>query len=701
VLESQLKYIVGGKTASAIERAFGYTTAGELLQHFPRRYSHRGELTPLRGLPIGEHVTVVAQVLDVTERSMHSRKGSLLEVRVTDGTGHLLLTFFNQPWRKKQLSAGVRGQFAGKVKAYRGNLQLQHPDYELFDRQDVAEDQAEALEEAAALAFSKRPVPVYSASSAVPSWVIARAVGLVLDSVGTIPDRHPEWLGLMPLSEALQKVHRPETDEQWRSARDSLKAMEAFDLQLALTARRQRAQSEKAQPRHSGSLLERFDARMPFQLTGDQQRVAAQLSSELTRSSPMNRLLQGEVGSGKTIVALRAMLQVAQDGGQSALLAPTEVLASQHFRSILQTLGDELVGELSPVLLTGKTRAEERRRSLLAVASGKSRIIVGTHALLSDTTTFADLGLVVIDEQHRFGVEQRESLRKKGRNSPHLLAMTATPIPRTVALTVFGDLDISTIRELPPGRPGIESFAIQVQESPKLEHLAWVRAREEIAAGRGVYVVCPAISAEEAEEGQKGRATVEAVAAQLRQRPDYADVRIAELTGGASAEVKEQVMRDFENGKIDILVATTVIEVGVNVPHATTMIVLEADRFGVSQLHQLRGRVGRGNLPGLCLLLTQAPLESAAWERIEAVANTADGFALAEVDLQQRKEGDILGTQQSGGRSTLKILRVVEDAEIIEQAHEWAGEAVARGITADLQAIIDEEEANLEQLAKS
>lgn len=720
-LDSPLGPVLGGKTADALKRAFDVRTVGELLEHFPRRYSRRGELTPLIGLPIGEHVTVVAQVLDVVQRTMQRRRGTLLEVRVTDGTGHLKLTFFNQAWRQRELQPGVRGQFAGKVTQYRSELQLQHPDYELFTEPDAATEHgvdADALAAAAALAYSKRPVPVYPATASVPSWRIAQAIEVVLDQLDAVPDPLPAATvreqSLLPLDTALRQIHAPATDAEWQNATETLRFREALTLQLALGRRRRSLRDRAATPRplRPEGLVRQLDARLPFRLTADQRRVGDTIATELQNAHPMNRLLQGEVGSGKTIVALRAMLQVADTDGQSALLAPTEVLAAQHHRSILQSLGPELAAHLKPTLITGRMPQAARKRALLDAASGVAKIVIGTHALLSENTTFADLGFTIIDEQHRFGVEQRDALRLKSRVSPHVLAMTATPIPRTVALTVFGDLTVSTIRELPAERQPIQTFAIQVQRDPRLEALAWTRAREEITAGRGVYVVCPAITATESEAGSdaeraegKGRASVASVADTLRRRPDFAGVRIAELTGAMAAEDKERVMRAFEAGDIDLLVATTVIEVGVNVPNATTMIVLEADRFGVSQLHQLRGRVGRGQHPGLCLLLTQAAPESDAWQRLEAVAGTTDGFALADIDLEFRREGDILGTQQSGARSTLKLLRVTRDQETIELAHVTAEELLdadpeLAGHPA-LRASIEREDAHLDQLAKT
>ena len=723
-LDTKLDGVVGARTAKPLAKAFDVHTVGELLAHIPRRYSRRGELTPLAGLPVGEQITVVAQVLDVRERTMQRRRGSLLEARITDGTGTLSLTFFNQAWRARDLLPGKRGIFAGKVSEYRGQLQLQHPEYELFENRDEAPG-AETLDEAAAKAWSETPVPIYPATAQMPSWTVQRAIELVLDALEPVEDPIPDQIraaeGIMPLARALELVHRPQNDADWRGARQSLLFREAFELQLALLDRRRRAASEPSTPRKIESIpLERFDAALPFELTGDQRRAGAAIAAELAQPHPMHRLLQGEVGSGKTLVALRAMLQVAGSGGQSAMLAPTEVLAAQHFRSVVEALGPDLAADLNPVLLTGRMPAAERKRALLAIASGMAQIAVGTHALIAEAVTFFDLGLIVVDEQHRFGVEQREALRRKG-TQPHVLAMTATPIPRTVALTAFGDLEVTTIRELPPGRQGIETFAVPEIEMPNRAARVWARAAEEIQRGRQVYVVCPAIAPGEREAGAdeedlgpaegdaaaRPLANVEETVAELRARPEFASASIAGLHGGMPGAEKDEIMTKFAAGEIQILVATTVIEVGVNVPNASTMIVRDADRFGISQLHQLRGRVGRGEHAGLCLLMTTAEQGSVARERIDAIAATSDGFALAEVDLELRREGDILGTAQSGGRSTLKLLRVAEHGELIAHAREVAGAlldrdpdlaespALARLIAAD------EERGHLENLAKS
>lgn len=691
-LSSRLDGAVGGKTAAAFERAFGMKTVGELLEHYPRRYARRGELTPIASLPLGEPVTIVAEVVSATERRMQNRRGSLLEVIISDGDGRLSLTFFNQSWRLKDLTPGRRGIFSGKVGEYRRQTQLTHPDYSLFD--DLEEARAEAEVNA------KRPIPIYPATSSVPSPLVQKTIALVLDALGSVDDPLPDDLrarhGLVSARTALEHIHRPYHDDEIPPAVATLRMQEAFVLQTALLQQRQfvRALSATRRPAAPGGILERFDAALPFELTPDQQSVGARIAGDLVGDWPMNRLVQGEVGSGKTLVALRAMLQVAESGGQSALIAPTEVLAAQHVRSIAKMLGPQLAPELMPTLLTGQLPAAERRRAALRVASGQARIVVGTHALLSSTTTFADLGFVVVDEQHRFGVDQREALRAKG-DSPHTLVLTATPIPRTVAMTVFGDLDVSTIRTMPAGRAGIQTFVAPLAEKPGWFARVWDRVAEEVAQSRQAFVVCAAIDAEKLTSDEVGdepaadsadtrtRWGVVQVQALLGTLPAFADIRVEILHGKMHADEKDAVMQAFARGDIDVLVATTVIEVGVDVPNASTMVILEADRFGVSQLHQLRGRVGRGGLPGLCLLVTEAAPGTSSRSRVEAVARTLDGFELAEVDLELRGEGDVLGGAQSGVRSSLRLLRVVTDADLIVQAR-----AAAEAVLADDPALV-------------
>ena len=685
-LDTRLSGALGGRTAQALERAFGYRTVGELLAHYPRRYALRGELTALASLPLDENVTIVAEVLEVRVREMRQRRGSILEAKISDGTGILTLTFFNQKWRENDLRPGRRGIFAGKVGDYKGNRQLAHPDYELFD-------DAEVVATDAAKRWVEAPIPIYPATGTLASWQLAKSIALLLDGLGPVDDPLPEQVrgarSLLDHRRALEQVHRPETEAEWKAARRTLRFTEAFVLQTALLLRRAelREHSTTARPPSPEGLLARFDASLPFTLTDDQQEVGGEIADDLGRPVPMNRLVQGEVGSGKTLVALRAMLAVADSGGQSALLAPTEVLAAQHVRSIARMLGPELSASLMPTLLTGQLPTAERKKALLRAAAGQSRIVVGTHALIGDAVSFADLGLVVVDEQHRFGVDQREALRLKGQHPPHVLVLTATPIPRTVAMTVFGDLDVSTIRELPAGRAGIESFVVPLADRPGWRPRVWERLAEEVELGRQGFVVCPAIEAKVAEddgeplegevEGGPPAASVTSVLAELAAHPRFADKRVAPLHGRMSADEKDAAMRAFAAGEIDVLVATTVIEVGVDVPNASAMVVVDADRFGVSQLHHLRGRVGRGSVPGLCRLVTNAEAGSLARQRVEAVAATLDGFELARVDLELRQEGDVLGASQSGGRSSLKLLRVVRDGDVISDARDLAAEVLA------------------------
>ena len=655
-----LDRVLGDKTAKSFAKNLGLVTVADLLQHYPRRYSNRGELTPIANLPIGESLSIVAEVVDARERRTKGRVSHILEVRITDGSGFLSLTFFNQAWRQKDLKPGVRGLFAGKIGEYQGKLQLAHPDYELFP-EEVSEFDAKA--------WADQPIPIYPASANVTTWMIQRALGIILDTLEEIPDEVSAELKkkhkLLSINDALEKIHRPNTKSEIASAKKTLVYREAFLLQANLIQRRLDNEQAPATARTSKSCgyLERFDSALPFTLTDGQIEVGSEITSDITKTYPMNRLLQGEVGSGKTLVALRAMLAVADSDGQSALLAPTEVLASQHFRSIEKSLGEELSKEVGLTLLTGQLPTDARKKAMLQVVSGKARIVIGTHALFSEKVEFYDLGLVVIDEQHRFGVEQREKLRLKGKLSPHVLTMTATPIPRTLAVTVFGDMSVSSLTELPAGRKEIDSHVVRAGD-PALVSRVWSRVAEEIAKGHQAFVVCPKI--DETEKELSG-ASVEKTVAQLRKNAALNGVRIQELHGRMDADQKSQIMQAFSAKEIDLLVSTTVIEVGVDVPNATTMVILDADNFGISQLHQLRGRVGRGSAKGLCLLLTAAEDDSIALQRIEAVAAESDGFKLSEIDLELRREGDVLGASQSGGRSSLRLLRVIQDSELIQK----------------------------------
>jgi len=707
---TKLRGLVGGRTAGAFERGLGLVTVGDLLRHYPRRYAERGELTAIAGLVDKDHVTVVAEIAKVTTRRMRSKKGSILEVLVTDGTDSLDITFFNQPWRERELRVGHRGLFAGTVSTYRGRRQLAHPQYVVLD--DASADSA--------LNFAGAIIPVYPSCKTVTTWQIQRAVGVVLDAFGAelleldpLETGEPtirQQAGVCDLRTAMEGIHRPSNYPQIDQARQRLIFEEAIVLQTALVERRMLAQGHRARPRpDEGSKLRgAFEAALPFALTDGQREVGAEISADIARDVPMQRLLQGDVGSGKTVVALRAMLDVVADGGQAVLLAPTEVLAAQHaagIRSLLGPLGQagtlleadapEGIRGTQVVLLTGSARSRERRAALEAIASGQAGLVVGTHALLEETVEFADLGLVVIDEQHRFGVEQRAALARRAPDDsyPHVLVMTATPIPRTVAMTVFGDLDVSTLAEVPAGRADVATHVVDPLQQPAHVDRLWQRAAEEIGAGHRVFFVCPRIdrhdpeqqtqleeeeaeSPESAPDPPLATATVEGVLDEARRR--LPDASIAPLHGRMTAEDKDAVMTGLASGEVDLAVSTTVIEVGVDVPAATMMVVFDADRFGISQLHQLRGRIGRGTLPGVCLLVSSAPSGSPARERLDALTATRDGFELANRDLQIRREGDVLGGSQSGMRSSLRLLRVVEDAETIVQARTLAESLLAQ-----------------------
>jgi ATP-dependent DNA helicase RecG len=702
-LDTPLSTLVGDRSQKAFTKAFGYTTAGDLLSHFPRRYATRGELTSIADVPVGEHATLVAEVVSVSTRGMRQKRGSVLEVVITDGTGLVTLTFFNQAWRQKDLVPGALGIFAGKVGLYRNTRQLAHPDYELF----VEDPSNEAQEE-----WAKKPIPLYPSTSTLASWQIAKAVAVVLDVVEIPHEPVPEDIRqaekVLPFAEALEKIHRPTDASQWQHARDSLRFQEALVLQCALVSRRLLQRQVESISRTPGEMTNAFLKSLPFELTPDQTTVVNQIHDDMATPHPMTRLIQGEVGSGKTVVAACAMVTVAQSGGQTALLAPTEVLATQHFRSLVKTLGPEMSARLNPVLLTGSLPAAAKKKALLASASGSSHLVVGTHALLSDTVQFADLGLVVIDEQHRFGVDQREALRQKGQH-PHVVVLTATPIPRTVAMTVFGDLDISTIATMPTGRSPISSHVVALSDHPGWLARVWQRVSEEVAAGRQAFVVAPAISPtvvedeQDIEEDQEGSArgplaTVEETLPLLQSLPELSGVSIEALHGRMPSVEKDEVMTRFAAGDCDVVVATTVIEVGIDVPNASIMVILDADRFGVSQLHQLRGRVGRGEHPGVCLLVTHAEVGTTARERVEIVASTLDGFELAAKDLELRSEGDVLGVRQSGVRSRLKLLRVTRDGELIDAARQYAEGIVAadpdfslhRGLVAEIARHLDD-----------
>jgi len=677
VLTRPLERALGKRTANALAK-LDLHTVGDLIYHFPFRLAHRGELMPIAAVREGEPVTVIARVIGTNLRPMNARRGYILQVRITDGTHDLALTFFGKSSRplqyhERRLQVGTVATFSGTISSYRGQLQLTHPEYELVD------DEPD-------LARLERPIPIYHAAERVPSWQVEKAIATILPSItpADLPDPLPsdyrQQHGLPARYDAVRTLHMPDDDASWKQASLRMAHEEAFVLQANL-ARRAVAAKDRATAAfspHTGGILEAFDARLPYRLTAGQRAVGEEIAAELATTTPMQRLLQGDVGSGKTVVALRAMLQVVDGGGQAALLAPTEVLAWQHLRTIEDLLGPlGLAGQLGGAetatrveILTGSLTTRQRRQALARIASGEAGLIVGTHALLSEDVQIPFLGLAVVDEQHRFGVDQRDRLA----GGVHTLVMTATPIPRTIAMSVFGDLDVSTLRELPAGRKSVATTVVPATNERWMARV-WERAREEVDGGGRVYVVCPRIDGEE--NPDEDLASVLDVAEELRARPILNGIAIGVMHGRLSTEEKTAAMAEFAGGNTPILVSTTVIEVGVDVPEATLMVILDADRFGLSQLHQLRGRIGRGGKEGTCLAVSRAIAGTLAAERLAVFASTTDGFELAERDLQLRSEGDVLGTSQSGRASHLRFLSVVRDVELIAQARDAARTLVA------------------------
>jgi len=702
-LSSKASLVVGDRTAKVLFEELGLATVEDILRHYPRRYVVRGQLTDFHSLNDGDEVTILARIASCKVKKIPGRKGGILEVVVSDGSEKLLLTFFNQAWRAKDLREGREGLFAGKVSQYKNQRQLAHPDYLLVPEGEDAQTAADD--------FAGKYLPVYKATRKLPSWKIAQCVSLALANVGDLEDPLPvqlqSQLDLPSLSKALREVHQPTDLLAAEKAIYRLTFDEALAMQLFLLRRKReiRKNQSKVPTRLNEELLAQFDESLNFKLTAAQLRVWNEIRLDLAGDSPMYRLLQGDVGSGKTIIALRAMLSV--ENGQSALLAPTEVLAQQHFKTFTQLLGKlanrgALDGPMEGVriaLLTGSTSSADRREILGLAKSGEIDILIGTHSLLNEELKFKNLELVVIDEQHRFGVEQRDVLRSKSEYPPHILVMTATPIPRTVAMTVFGDLDVSTLDELPLGRTPIQTHVVNSLTEPKLMDRTWQRVREEVSSGHQVYVVVPRISPTDDSDfsnfGLSGdelkrikrlsgdpelqfsqpASSVSEIFPKLRDEI-LNGLRIAALHGRLSSDEKESAMRAFQAHEIDVLVSTTVIEVGVDVSNASMMVILDAERFGVSQLHQLRGRVGRGQVPGLCILVTSATPESDAALRLKAVASTTDGFELSRLDLEQRREGDVLGSAQSGATSHLRLLRVIRDESLIIKARQVATELI-------------------------
>lgn len=655
-----------------------WETVGDVLRTFPRTYVKNDGLSELDHLQEGALFSMFGEVISAEPYSYRDRRTGReayrLEVRVRGLGDQLLLTYFDKAkgaaqWRMKEMRPGRRGLFAGRLKLFRGRWQLTNPESRMYGDSGTGD-----IVELPSL------VPIYPEVGGLTTWQIEDVIRIALDLVTEIPDPLPESVraaeDLVDLATAYSWIHRPNSWGQKVKAETRIKYDEAWVTQIVLARKRRLIEATAANPRpgRSGGLLDAFDARLPFPLTEGQLEVGREIGAELAADHLMHRLLQGEVGSGKTIVALRAMLQVVDSGGQAALLAPTEVLAQQHLRSMTAMLGDLAGGGMLGgaedstrlALITGSLGTKSRKQALLDAASGEAGIVIGTHALLEDHVSFADLGLVVIDEQHRFGVEQRAALSSKAENPPHVLVMTATPIPRTIAMTVFGDLDTSTLTQLPAGRAEVKTNVVPIRIQPAWLTRVWERVREEVEQGRQAYVVCSRIDPDDGEEAE-GLWGVEELTAELR--ADQLDgLRLEMLHGRMTPEDKDRVMTSFAAGDVDVLVATTVIEVGVDVPNASVMAIMDADRFGVSQLHQLRGRIGRGGHPGVCLLVTRAARETTSMQRLEAVAASRDGFELSRIDLEQRREGDVLGTAQSGGRRTLKKLSVLHDEDIIERA---------------------------------
>ncbi|MCA0374994.1 MAG: ATP-dependent DNA helicase RecG [Gemmatimonadetes bacterium] len=710
--ESPIATVFGRATKKrTAAQKIGLTTVGELLYRFPRRYADPRELSEDVRPEEGKTLTLVGEVADFKVSEFFNRRTRRTNQRVavtirTGGQWFIATYFFAYPGQDEKLRAdladGVRAIFTGRAKRFGDSWQLDRPHHVVLS--GAGADQALA-------ASMTGLVPIYPVTSGLDSFDLQRAIQFALTLVSGVPDILPPELqrryDVLEVMHALRWVHGPDDYTQLGKAMKRFRFEEALVLQLVLARRRAELRARGAQARAGGGgLLAAFDERLPFELTAGQREVGDAIEADLAEPHPMHRLLQGEVGSGKTLVALRAMLRVVDSGGQAALLAPTEVLAQQHHRSISAMLGDLAGGGMlggaadatGVALLTGSQGTRARRQTLLDIVSGEAGIVIGTHALLEGGVEFADLGLVVVDEQHRFGVEQRAALTDKADSPPHVLVMTATPIPRTVAMTVFGDLEVSTLSELPAGRAPIQTTVVPLAERPRWIERVWQRVREEAERGHQVYVVCPRIAVDETEQGEPddpgdpldsadpdaadppkaaSRAAAVSELAPGLAEGALAGLRIAELHGKLPPEEKDRTMRAFAAGAIDVLVATTVIEVGVDVPNATTMVLMDADRFGVSQLHQLRGRVGRGGLPGLCLLVTTAQEGSPARERLDAVAATTDGFELSRIDLKQRREGDVLGASQSGRFSHLQNLQVLRDRKTIERARTAAEELLA------------------------
>ncbi|WP_199849465.1 ATP-dependent DNA helicase RecG [Blastococcus sp. Marseille-P5729] len=709
--DSSLVDALGRASAEKLAAELDLLSVADLLTHYPRKYLQTGDASSESTLTEGDHLTFFAEVVScswIPNKSGRRGKGRCVAtLRLQQGT--IDAVFWNQQWIAKRLTQGTRALFTGIVGTFKGRWQLTQPSAEVLvdGSESLDGPRHKGLTFTSIADFADRLMPIYPATAKLDSGSIRRCVELTLDLLPPLVDPLPadelDRLGMVDLDTAFRTKHRPKDRGQVQAADRRLKLQEALTMQLALSVDRYENTllPAIARPQTDGGLLAELDSSLPYELTEGQRQAGEIIAAEIAREHPMHRLLQGDVGSGKTLVALRAMLQVAASGGQSALLAPTEVLAHQHARSIgalLEPFGEPGTLGAHPeavkvVVISSGMPAAKRKQAMLDTASGAASIVIGTHALLESKVSFADLGLVVIDEQHRFGVEQRDMLRRKGRDgtAPHTLVMTATPIPRTIAMTAFGDLETIVMSDLPPGRSPISTTAIPAGEKPAWLDRAWERIREEVAAGHQAYVVCPRIGLDDTaaddetgeepgpeDDGAKQRvkASVIEVERRLSEGP-LAGLRLAVLHGRLTSEEKDAVMGSFGAGQIDVLVSTTVIEVGVDVPNATTMVVLDADLFGLATLHQLRGRVGRGSAKGLCLLVTPMPSSTKPFERLRVLEETSNGFEIADRDLELRREGDILGVAQSGTRSQLRLLSLRDDADLLILARELCDRIIA------------------------
>jgi ATP-dependent DNA helicase RecG len=714
-LTDRLDFIIGKKAATSLEEVFGIRTVDDLLRHYPRKYNKGGSVLGDDDEPPeeGEHITFVDTITKAEPRWTNRQpKREYLVVTLGNRRPKVTATFFNARFLKKTLVEGTRVMLSGEVGFFKGTMQLTHPAFLILEsptgRSGGGSKSLKAMIDASVVGadgeldmsvFESDFFPIYPASAKLQSWDIYACVRQVLAVLDPVVDPLPEDIvrerNMVSEDEAIRAVHVAESEAERSRALDRLRFDEAAGLQWALVSRRYGELSETGPlaPHREDGLAAALLRQLPFELTAGQREVLSVVSDELASTRPMNRMLQGEVGSGKTIVSLLAMMQMIDAGFQCAMLAPTEVLADQHARSMREVLGPLAMGgqlggsddATRVVLLTGSMSAAQKREVRAEISSGAAGIVIGTHALIQDAVEFRQLGMVVVDEQHRFGVEQRDQLRAKatGGITPHLLVMTATPIPRTVALTVYGDLETSTLRELPRGRQPITTNVIFSKVQPSWLERAWQRVVEEVDAGRQAYVVAPRIDEEDNIGGDKparSAASVVDLFARLR-RHELAGLRLGLMHGRLSPDEKDDAMAGFRAGQIDVLVCTTVIEVGVDVPNATVMVVMDADWFGISQLHQLRGRIGRGSHPSLCLLETKLPADSKAGVRLQAVASTLDGFELADLDLAERREGDVLGRNQSGRSIGLRLLSLNEHREIIEDARAFCEYAYPRNPT--------------------